>query len=132
MPLTSYLATRRAEIEAQMAALKAELSEIEIAEAALGDARPAVVREGSIKDWALRALALCDEGADTGGVQAAIQNIGGPDVPRSSLTPQLSRLKAAGLLTQDGRNWRRVSTGVTPEAGVDNSRHGPALSVANA
>lgn len=117
MALLDYLSARRAEIEAQMKALKGELAEIRVAEAALNGAptgRTAVsgpqgggvVREGSIKDWVLKALSTYQGGMTTDGVRAAVAGLGGPDVPRNSMTPQLSRLKAAALIELDGRLWR--------------------------
>ncbi len=112
-----YLATRREEIEAQMRALKAELNEIRIAEAALSGAPlgrtvmsgirgSAIVRDGTIKDWIMRALSAFDVGLETDAVIEAIRKMGGPLVERSSITPQLSRLKAAGLLGHNGKLWR--------------------------
>ena len=112
-----YLATRREEIEAQMRALRAELNEIRIAEAALsgsplgrtvmsGVRGSAIVRDGTIKDWIMRALGAFDTGLETDAVIEAIRKMGGPLVERSSITPQLSRLKAAGLIGHNGRLWR--------------------------
>lgn len=117
MALSDYLADRRRAIEAEMKALKAELAEIRIAEEALlgvPTRRPigviastaVTVREGSIKDWVLKALALGPNGMETDDIIATAKTIGGPDIPRSSITPQLSRLKAAGLIELDGRAWR--------------------------
>ncbi|MFL5297394.1 MAG: hypothetical protein ACJ798_13515 [Phenylobacterium sp.] len=117
MALLDYLAERRLEIEAQIKTLKGELAEIRIAEAALTGVPTgrsvvsshsgvsSVVREGSIKDWVLRALAQAPFGLETERVIEAVHRAGGPEVPRSSMTPQLSRLKAAGLITQYGRVW---------------------------
>lgn len=120
MALMDYLSTRRSEIEAHIKALRAELAEIRIAEAALSGEGvgktvvttpkgPAVVREGSIKDWILRALTQAPEGLYTEGVITAIQTIGGPEVARSSITPQLSRLKAEGLVTYEVNKWWLLS-----------------------
>jgi hypothetical protein len=119
MALKDYLDTRRTEIEADIKRLRAELADIKKAEAAVyggpGDQPPARrtrrgtgVRVGSIKDWILRALRREPLGLETEDVIAAVQAIGGPVVPRNSMTPQLSRLKAAGLVTLDGRLWRIV------------------------
>jgi hypothetical protein len=36
----------------------------------------------------------------------AVRAIGGPDVPRNSMTPQLSRLKAQGFLALEGGRWK--------------------------
>lgn len=117
MALLDYLSSRRAEIEAQMKALRGELAEIRLAEQALlgnapgktavsGPQGGGVVREGSIKDWILKALSTIQGGMTTEGVMSAVVDLGGPDVPRNSMTPQLSRLKAASLIELDGRLWR--------------------------
>jgi hypothetical protein len=122
MALLDYLSSRRAEVEAQIKALKTELADIRIAEAALTEgsavrttvARPgaAPVRAGSIKDWVLKALAQApDIGLDTEDTITVVEMIGGPKVPRNSMTPQLSRLKADGLLVLEGRNWRLAPPG---------------------
>ncbi len=119
MALLDYLGSRREEIEGQIKSLKAELSEIRIAETALTGGKPgkkpanskrqrSVVREGSIKDWVLKALMNTPEGYETDNVIIAVNLIGGPDVPRNSMTPQLSRLKAMGLIEQEGRFWRLI------------------------
>jgi len=120
MALSDYLASRRAEIEAQIKALRAELTEIRIAEDALAGATPtraavasatgpATVRTGSIKDWVLKALMHEPEGLETDAVIFKVREIGGPEVSRNSMTPQLSRLKAARLIGQEGRLWRLPS-----------------------
>jgi hypothetical protein len=125
MALLDYLSGRRAEIEAQIKTLKGELAEIRIAEAALlGGAPgktvvtsvrgPSVVREGSIKDWVLKALQDHPSGLETEDVIISIVRIGGPSVPRNSMTPQLSRLKGAGLIEQAGRYWRLLSLNRPP------------------
>jgi len=43
---------------------------------------------------------------ETDAVIEGIRKMGGPLVERSSITPQLSRLKATGLISHDGRLWR--------------------------
>lgn len=116
MALIDYLAGRRSEIEAQIKALKGELSDIRIAEAALlgesktpgaGASGSSAVKEGSIKDWVLKVLDRSWEGYETDEILKAISTIGGPDIPRTSITPQLSRLKQAGLIVLDDRKWMR-------------------------
>lgn len=122
MALLDYLSERRASIEAQMKALRAELAEIRIAEEALAGNSPSrtavvsskgssLVRAGSIKDWVLKALAHEAQGLETDGVISKVSEVGGPDVPRNSMTPQLSRLKADGLIEQHGRLWRLLAAG---------------------
>lgn len=130
MALLDYLQQRRSEIEAQIKALKAELGEIRVATDALTSSdvvsvstsgvtafrtKQSAVREGTIKDWVLRALEDVPEGLETDDVTQRVQDIGGPEVPRNSMTPQLSRLKRDGLITQVGRNWQLVKKRMTPE-----------------
>jgi hypothetical protein len=121
MALRDYLASRRAEIEEQIKALRDELSEIRVAEAAITGTTPIArpqspketvptFRDGSIKDWILKALeAGPPHGLETEDVITWVELLGGPNVPRSSMTPQLSRLKSSGFILLDGRNWRLVS-----------------------
>jgi hypothetical protein len=75
-----------------------------------GDGSSTLVRARSIKDWILKALGTDDyySGLVTDDVITAIGVIGGPEVSRSSITPQLSRLKADKLIEQEGRHWRLV------------------------
>ena len=113
MALLDYLRARRDEIEGTMKALKAELAEIRVAEAALTGEPPVrrsvggnILRLGTIKDWTMKALEGFPDGLETEAVIEAVRHMGGPLVERSSITPQLSRLKAAGLIMQEGRLWR--------------------------
>jgi hypothetical protein len=113
-----------------MKALKKELEEIRVADAALGPSgeggqpsfagKPrsslATIKEGTIKDWVLKALGNAPNGLETDEVSRAVRELGGPDVPRNSMTPQLSRLKKDGLLTQVGRKWTKT------DASLDVSR----------
>jgi hypothetical protein len=118
MALMDYLSARREQIEAQIKALRSELTEIKIAEAALSGGSPGdhlvmtvypggmTIRPGSIKDWIVKALTAFPDGLETDSVIEAIRHMGGPFFGRSSTTPQLSRLKAAGLIEYNGRHWR--------------------------
>lgn len=114
MALRDYLSARRSEIEAQIKQLKAELLEIKVAENAISGevhqkfepAKRAGIREGSIKDWILKVLDGKSEGLETDEIISVVSVVGGPSVTRSSMTPQLSRLKSAGFLTQEDRRWR--------------------------
>jgi hypothetical protein len=112
MPIHAILNARRAEIEAEIKALKLELEQVRAAEEAIAaisgekpKAKPSGVRNGSIKDWILKALETERAGLDTEGVISVVSFLGGPEVLRSSMTPQLSRLKSAGLIALDGRKW---------------------------
>jgi len=139
MALLDYLMGRRAEIEAQIKTLKGELAEIRIAEAALTGGEPTrsavvgsqgsgIIREGSIKDWVLKALAMLETPVTTDDIIGAVSIIGGPDVPRNSMTPQLSRLKSMGLIDLEGRHWRllsqRLQNDETPGVQPPDASHG--------
>ena len=115
MALTDLLNQRRAEIAQQIKALKAELDEIQIAQDALAGGKQTrapvgrssgVVRFGSFKHWILQALQTVPDGLETDDVIRTVLSMGGPEISRSSMTPQLSRLKAATLVEQVGRRWR--------------------------
>jgi len=129
MTLRAYLLSRSAAIEAEIKVLEVELAEIRVAQAAIsGEAdaipstpirrrrRPTTVRDGSIKAWILRVLAEFepDGGLVTDDVIHAVEAMGGPEVLRNSMTPQLSRLKANGVITQQGRRWK-----LAPPAAAD-------------
>ena len=125
-PLREYVSQRKAEIEADIKRLRLELAELKAAEDAAvrigGDvtvlggaarrARGAEVRAGSIKDWVLKALRSAPDGAlETEGVINAVVLLGGPVITRSSMTPQLSRLKSMGLIALVGRRWTILDGG---------------------
>ena len=135
MALRDYLDYRRAALEAEIKVLQAELAEIRAAEAAisgLDGGAPVVavrrqrqnqtVREGSIKAWILKVLDQyeLDGGLVTDDVIRAVEVMGGPEVPRNSMTPQLSRLKKGGLIMQQGRKWRLMIplTGLPPASAL--------------
>jgi hypothetical protein len=126
MDLDDFILKRRAEIAAQIAELQRELAKLDAAEQAVARVRVgweqvrnpapanvpaphrtrrAGVREGSIKDWILRALAHRPGGLETGEVIVQVAILGGPNVQRPSMTPQLSRLKEAGRIIQVDRKW---------------------------
>ena len=128
--LRTQKAALRAEIEpleAQLAQLRRELADVEKAEQALGPppveqagrdllsawsaasaaaTSRGVLREGSIKDFVVRVLSERAEGMSALDILAAINRRFGTDYPRTSLSPQLSRLKNEGILVRDGLVWR--------------------------
>ena len=126
MALRDFLTARRSEIEAQIKALKAELEEIRVAEAAIngldptqaaapkirGPGRPKApeghkIKPGSIKDWVIKALGDEPHGLETEEVILKVDAMGGPVVLRNSMTPQLSRLKDDdNLITLEGKRWK--------------------------
>jgi hypothetical protein len=134
MDLAGFIQTRRAEIADEIRVLQKELARLDAAERAAArvdvgwqtasseetvavQARPKrgpSVRVGTIKDWIVKALASQPGGLQTEEVIIAIELIGGPTVPRNSMTPQLSRLKKNGVITYSGKHWMVVQ----PQAGL--------------
>lgn len=150
--LRDFIAQRRAEIGDQIGKLQQELADLDIAEAALSNgpqkapsvevvskpfiapnlviARP-LVRRGTIKAKVLAVLRAHESG-DANDIREWIHSQFGEDVPRESLSPQLSRLKADGWLTLEGKNWKYIdaTTNETPDAelsGVSKAGEGGAL-----
>jgi hypothetical protein len=127
MTIRDILAARRAELEAQVKDLMIELAQIDAAEKAIegvssgfgpqadfiaplqptanADRSASKPRDGTIKDWICKALAANAHGLETEAVIEAVKQLGGPEVIRSSMSPQLSRLKSDGVIKQVGRLW---------------------------
>ena len=112
--LRDFIAKRKAEIREQMTALRQELSELQRAEAAIsGEPASPSTRQttagqpgkGTIKDMILQVLEDRAKGAESPEVIDLIKARFDVEVPRTSMSPQLSRLKADGLLTIIGKNW---------------------------
>lgn len=104
------MAQREAEIRDQMKALKAELREIHVAKSALvaqddTGAASASTAAPTIKDMARELLAEAPDGATSGQILVAIKAKYGRDVDRTSLSPQLSRLKESGDVVLNGERW---------------------------
>ncbi|MBN9346283.1 MAG: hypothetical protein J0I48_08785 [Devosia sp.] len=125
-----FLKARRQELQAELGPLEAKLSglrreldEIERAEKALGPVgvdeafemifqRPmhtpakGVLKEGTIKDFVVRVLSEKPDGLVAVDILARINKRFGTKYPRTSLSPQLSRLKNEGVLERHGVVWR--------------------------
>jgi hypothetical protein len=116
--LREFIAGRRDEIKKQIAALKGELRDLDLAEAAIKTGTitvhaPAVSTPGkpTIKEMVLEVLSgRGGLGVEASEIIALISNRFGEEVPRSSLSPQLSRLKEDGLLDLEGRIWKIASS----------------------
>jgi hypothetical protein len=146
MDLDDFIAKRRADITRQISALQMELAKLDAAEQAAARIRvgwgieqapstsqmrqPAKgrpIRAGSIKDWILKALNVRPGGLETEEVITQVGLLGGPDVPRNSMTPQLSRLKQAGWIVQVGRLWMLPGNApADPQPDLDMDLHPPA------
>ena len=128
--LRDFIATRQAEIASQMAALKREERELRIALEALdggkrranGKSRPGRL---TIKEMIVDVLHQHGEAtAET--IIARVKGKFGVDVPKSSMSPQLSRLKVERVVDLDllNRTWRLANEGQPPsqnEAATDAS-----------
>ena len=73
----------------------------------------------SIKEMVVEVLQANPQGLKALALIRAIAQRYGKTIPRPSLSPQLSRLKAQGTVIRDGRLWRLVVTGVTAQSVVD-------------
>lgn len=108
--LRDFIAQREAEIRDQQKALKAELRDLQIAKTALEaqnapDASKGLGPALTIKEMAREVLSRQPNGLNSSGIQDGIKKSFGRDVERTSLSPQLSRLKDDGELALDGDVW---------------------------
>jgi hypothetical protein len=115
LPLREYLSNRRAEIQAQIKALRAELGDLDAAERGLASTSsdgPKRERGASgtgrktLKELAIEVLQQRPEGAEANTIIAEIKSKHGIEVARESMSPQLSRLGQEGVLTREGLIWR--------------------------
>lgn len=117
--IRTFIIERRREIQAQIDALKAELLELDAAEDAVkARANSEVQHIGgtvvatptsskmTIKEMILEVLGVLPAGADANKIIRVIRDRFGKDIPRTSLSPQLSRLRQEGHLDLDGSIWR--------------------------
>lgn len=125
--LREFLQTRERELTAQilpirkeiaqmqetLASLEEELAEIQKSAEAIGmvngvrtqRAAKAPTKEGTIKDYAVQVLADAPNGLVALDILARINERFGTDYPRTSLSPQLSRLKNEGRIARRGVVW---------------------------
>lgn len=119
--LRDFIANRRTEIRREIASLKAEMRELDVAESAIvgkplevppasRDANGTSSAEGThsltLKKMSVDVLTGRPEGAEANRIVDLIKDRFGVEVPRSSLSPQLSRLGAEGVLIRRGYNWK--------------------------
>lgn len=135
--LREFIANRRSEIKSEMDKLKAEIRELDLAEQALepkrhttiifgGGAgkswkRPTII--GMVKDVLLK----FPDGADAQAIINAVKEKFGVDVPRSSMSPQLSRLKADGVLEMENNIWRLADSKGQKAEGSDAQTSEPSI-----
>lgn len=123
--LREFIATRRSEIKDQMASLRAELRQLDAADRAAAEtetgsnaapSRQSVVRAArpTIMDMILDVLKGQPDGAKSDEIIEAVKTKFNVEVPRSSMSPQLSRLKARGNLVMTNNNVWRLTEYETP------------------
>lgn len=117
VPIREYLAQRRADIQAQIKALRAELAEVDVAERALlsvnGEAMKGRRERGTggsgkktLKEMAVEVLQNYPDGLEAANILSEIEKKYGVTVQRESLSPQLSRLGQDEVLKRDGLIWK--------------------------
>lgn len=133
-PLRKYLLARKAEIQAlveplrqeiqqkksELQSYESELSDVEKSLAAIGMvngvqtdvdfasrsfARHGKIREGTIKDFIVQVLSSEPKGLVALDILSAINKRFNKNYDRTSLSPQLSRLRHEGLLDRRGIVW---------------------------
>lgn len=135
--LREFIASRQAEIAEQMVALRRESRELKTALAALGADQPkpngsAGQRPLTIKQMATSVLRGHGPGS-TDSVIEWVKETHGVDVPRSSMTPQLSRLKREGKIELDPvtRFWRLALSRSLPPSGNGVATEAPEASASS-
>lgn len=117
--IRSYITQRRREILSQIEALNAELSELNAAEDAVkttANERVLDLEESTdsttigsrltIKEMVLEVLGVLPAGADANKILRLINQRYDRHIARTSLSPQLSRLRQEGYVRLDGSTWR--------------------------
>lgn len=108
--INDYLPRRKAEILALIGELKAELRQIAAAEAA-GElasrrkAKSAVRGPETIKEQVIAILTDCPNGLEATEILDRLRVRFGRELKRESLSPQLSRLGADGVIERNGKTW---------------------------
>jgi DNA-binding transcriptional ArsR family regulator len=112
VPLKEYLAARETHIRAKIAELRSELKEVLAAREAISpsvesDSEP---KRLTIKQMAADTLHDIEDGDTAEGLIRRIRDRYGVDIPRTSLSPQLSRLKDDNVVLVDEatKKWRHT------------------------
>lgn len=122
--IRSLLEARKREVLSEMAPLKAELSEIERALAAISEGTPTSggsqrKTSQNIGDQALAILHKHPKGLRTADVRKQIGQQFGRDIINRNMSWHLSRLKREGSLIQEGELWKIApAKNETPDAGT--------------
>lgn len=103
--LRDFIAQREAEVRAQIAKMQSELRELQSAKRAINgaaggkDASPPSGGKATIKDKIRDVLAEHTNGGTSDDIIKWVKSSFGTEVPRTSMSPQLSRLKSEGVVT---------------------------------
>ncbi|HEX8532884.1 MAG TPA: hypothetical protein VF662_01835 [Allosphingosinicella sp.] len=105
--LRQFLSRREAEIVEQIKLLEAELAEIRTAWSALqrDESAESSERVSTIKDMVRGILRSRPDGLSAGEILAEIKERFAVHVERTSLSPQLSRLRSSEEVTLQGGRW---------------------------
>lgn len=108
--LRDFMDAREAAIKEQIKALRAEMAEIKVARQALsaGMTDSTTSRDNAsltIKDMVRAILEAAPKGMTAHDILASIKADYGKDIERTSLSPQLSRLKADNEVWLEGDRW---------------------------
>ena len=107
--IRDIVASRKAAIKEQMTSLRAEMAEIKAVEAALDSVVGAQPRkkssEPTIKEMIVDVLEGREDGATSDEIITLVKDKYEKAVPRSSMSPQLSRLKGDERVTRENERW---------------------------
>ncbi len=105
--LRDFIAQREAEVRAQIAKMQSELRELQSAKRAIDgaaggkDAPPPSGGRATTKDKIRDVLAEHTDGGTADDITKWVKSSFGTEVPRTSMSPQLSRLKSEGVVALD-------------------------------
>lgn len=106
--LRDFIAHREAEIRELQKALKAELRDLQLAKGAIESTAAAPASGGpstTIKEMAREVLSGQPDGLNSSGILDGIRKQFGREIERTSLSPQLSRMKDDNEVVLDGDVW---------------------------
>lgn len=109
--LNDFMAQRKAEIQAEIERLRAELRQIAAAEGMAETETTAhahrrrELHPTTIKDQVVKILTDCPRGLEASEIQTQLRRRFDRSVKRESLSPQLSRLGAEGVIKREGKVW---------------------------
>lgn len=132
LTLNEFVLRRKKEILKQIRALRGELSQLRTIEHSVATPSTYANKEGgaskkggglTFQDMVVEVLKRRPQGAGAKELLILIKDFHGKSIMRSSLSPQLSRLKSNGVLSLEGGIWRLTQPYLVdnthPDAGLD-------------